>query len=267
MAYRLNGGGWINMAKGKFVVVDGLDGVGKGVFLDTFVEEARNNNKTIFDVHDYWKKHNYQFHPSVRDFQHADVIVTSEPTYVGPGKFLREEAIAKNMDEIKDILNRGRKYSVESIMELFAVDRRILHEQVLIPALELGIDVYQSRSFSSSITYQRQMALDREIDISIEDILEIPGNKFCLEHCMDYLVIPTVDNFEDLMDRLKVRDKKDNCIYEQIDFQRRLKPAYEHDDFKKIFSERGVGIQYMNAGISVSASQQQARDFSRQYLL
>ena len=91
--------------KGKFVVVDGLDGVGKGVFLDTFVEEAKKDKKFIFDVHEFWKT--FDYHPDIANFivpqfidsvkpKRVDVIVTSEPTYVGIGKHIREEMISKS---------------------------------------------------------------------------------------------------------------------------------------------------------------------------
>ena len=78
---------------------------------------------------------------------------------------------------------------------------------------------------------------------------------------MDYLVVPTVNNFDELMERLKLRDKKDDCIYENLDFQKRLKEAYESDEFKRVFMEKGVNLEYMDAGVSLYFSKQQARAF------
>ena len=250
------------MKRGKFVVVDGLDGVGKGVFLDMLVEEAKSRGGTrVFDAHEFWKENN--FHPAVKDIiGRYDVIVTSEPTFVGGGRYLREEMLSNKAKK------EGRRYTIRSIMEMFAVDRRILYEQLLLPCLQEGIDVYQSRSFSTSITYQRQMAIDAGEDISIADILAIPGNEFCSrsEHCMDYLVIPIVHNFENLMERLKLREKKDDCIFENVDFQKRLKQVYESEEFKSVFWERRVNLQYMDAGVSVDYSKEQARSFDILYL-
>ncbi|MBI2662882.1 hypothetical protein HYX11_05485, partial [Candidatus Woesearchaeota archaeon] len=213
------------------------------------------------DVHEFWKENN--FYPAVKDIiGHYDVIVTSEPTFVGGGRYLREEMLSNKAKK------EDRRYSTRSIMEMFAVDRRILYEQLLLPCLQEGIDVYQSRSFSTSIAYQRQMAIDAGEDISIRDILTIPGNEFCsrLGHCMDYLVIPTVNDFDDLMGRLKLREKKDDCIFENVDFKKRLKQAYESEEFKQVSLERQVNLQYMDAGVSLDYSKEQAREFYHHYL-
>ncbi len=173
--------------KGKFVVVDGLDGVGKGIFLDTFIQEAKKDKKFVFDIHEFWKT--FDYHPNLTEFpashinRKIDVIVTSEPTYVGIGKQIREEMIAKG----------GIVYSPVVIAKAYAKDRMILYQELILPALEQGIDVYQSRSLSSTIVYQKQSALDKGKKLDVEEILSLPGNVFCYNHPMDYLVIPTID--------------------------------------------------------------------------
>ena len=137
------------MTRGKFIVVDGLDGCGKGVIIDTLVEEAKKDGKRVYDVHDFWDEND--FHPDPKNIiGNYDIILTSEPTFVGVGKVVRDELIAKN----------GRKYSPEVVAGGYSLDRWILYQQLLLPVLEAGIDVYQSRSLSTSIVYQRQMALD-----------------------------------------------------------------------------------------------------------
>ena len=242
------------MKRGRFVVVDGLDGVGKGVFLDTFVEEAQTDGRRVFDVHKFWKSHD--FHPSPADVGNADVLVTSEPTFCGTGRYIRNELIAKN----------DRSYSPQAVAEAYALDRHILYEQLLLPALERGIDVYQSRSFSSSVTYQRQSALDQGTDFSIADIMAIPGNSFCAGYPMNLLVIPTITDVEEAVQRSKGRDKDDNCKFENLAFQLKLKPRFESDEFKHLFASLGVSIVYMDAGVSIEHSQQQAREFYQQHL-
>ena len=247
------------MERGRFVVVDGLDGVGKGVFLNTFVEEAQKEGKKIFDVHNFWKSNS--FHPAADDFisdftGKIDVLVTSEPTFCGIGKYIREELIAKN----------NRSYSPQAVAEAYALDRHLLYEQLLLPVLEAGIDVYQSRSFSTSITYQRQSALDQGQDFTIGQIMSIPGNKYCAEHPMDYLVIPTIKDVTEVMQRLADRKKDDNCKFENLDFQLKLKPQFESDEFKDLFASLGTKLVYMDAGVSIDYSKQQAREFYQQHL-
>ncbi|MDP3698443.1 MAG: hypothetical protein Q8R47_02555 [Nanoarchaeota archaeon] len=245
----------MNQKKGRQVVVDGLDGVGKGVFLGTFVEEAKKEGKRVYDIHEFWKNNDY--HPSPTDLiGNFDVVITSEPTFCGIGRYIRNELIARN----------GRSYSPRAVAEAYALDRHILYEQLLVPLLQKGIDVYQSRSFSSSITFQRQSALDVGEDLSIAEIMSIPGNKYCAEHPMDYLAIPTIKDAAEVMQRLADREKDDNCKFENLEFQLKLKPHFESEEFRNLFASLGVKLAYMDAGVSIEYSKQQAREFYQQNL-
>lgn len=236
--------------RGRFVVVDGLDGVGKGIFLDAFVEEAQKKGKRVFDVHEFWKKND--FHPSpAMIIGKFEVIVTSEPTFVGMGKFIRHELIANN----------GRTYSPEAVAQAYALDRMILYQQLLLPLLQAGIDVYQSRSLSTSIVYQRQSALDEGREFSVSDILAIPGNAFCYRFPMDFLVIPTIADVQEAMHRAEQREKNDNCRFENLDFQLKIKKHYENEEFRKVFTSKKVKVVYLDAGKTKEFSQQQAREF------
>lgn len=239
------------MKKGRFVVFDGLDGVGKGVFLNECIEEVKKEGRKIFDVHEYWKKNNYP--PSSDNLASHNVIITSEPTFAGIGRYIREELIAKN----------GRDYSPQTIAEAYALDRRILYEMVILPALEQGIDIFQSRSISTTIIYQRQSALDLGEDFSVKEILDIPGNAFCMKHPMDFLIIPTIKNVEEALKRVSEREKDDNCIFENLEFQLKIKEQYESYEFRKIFEDQGVKIVYLDAGKSLDFSKEQAREFYR----
>ena len=243
------------MKKGLFIVVDGLDGIGKGVFLDALVQEAKKAGKRVFDIHAFWKQHNY--HPSPDDIiGKYDLVVTSEPTFVGIGSIIRQELVVKN----------GRHYSPQAVAQAYALDRHILYEQLLLPLLTAGITILQSRSFSTSLVYQRQSALDAGREFSAAEILLLPGNAFCLRHPMDFLIIPTIPDVDEIMKRLQRREKDDNCVFENLDFQLRLKKQYESDEFRNLFTSLGVNVLYVDAGVSIEHSQQQARDFYRQHL-
>ena len=243
------------MNRGKFVVVDGLDGVGKGVFIQTFAEEARKEGKRVFDVAKFWKEHN--FHPPIKEIiGKYDVILTAEPTFCGAGRYIREELVAKN----------SRDYSPQVVAETYAVDRRMLYEVLILPMLENGIDVYQSRSFATSIVYQKQSALDQNMSFSHVDILSIPGNAFCYNNPMNFLVIPTIINVEEVMKRLEHREKQDHCKFENLSFQLKAKQHYESNWFKEIFRAKGIPLVYMNAAVSLEFSKQQAREFYEKYL-
>lgn len=238
------------MKKGKFVVIDGLDGVGKGVFIRALMDAAKNDGKRIFNLHDFWRSHDYL--PDVKDIiSNFDVAITAEPTFCGIGRSIRLELTAKN----------NRSYSPEIIASAYALDRQILYEKVVLPLLDAGVDVYQSRSFSTSIVYQRQQAMDSGIKFDVNDILSIPGNAFCYRHPMDFLIIPTINDVQQVMDRLRDRDKQDNCEFENIDFQLKVKQHYESKEFQSIFENMGVKIVFMDAGRTIEYSKEQAIDF------
>tara|TARA_Y100000310_G_C20506456_1_gene726630 strand:+ start:1 stop:741 length:741 start_codon:yes stop_codon:yes gene_type:complete len=236
--------------QGRFVVIDGIDGVGKSVFLNTFIKEAKKDGKRIFDVHKFWE--NNHFHPSPQEIiGNYDIVITSEPTFIGMGKLIREELIAKNK----------RDYSNNSVAEAYALDRRILYEQLLIPLLKAGLDIYQSRSLSTSIIYQQQTALDQGQEFSVQDILSIPGNKFCYEYPINFLVIPTIVDVQEAIRRSELREKDDNCKFENLDFQLKVKKHFESQEFKSVFEQKGTKLIYLDAGKTVEFSQQQAQEF------
>ncbi len=238
------------MQRGRFIVIDGMDGVGKSEFLNVFVEEAKNQGKRIFDVHEFWKENN--FHPDPKDIiGNYDVLITSEPTFVTIGKVIRTELVYKN----------GRDYSAEVVADAYALDRRILYEQLVLPCLQAGIDIFQSRSFSTSIIFQQITAEKQGRVFNYDDILKLPGNAFCYSHPFDFLVIPTVDNVQKVIERITKRDKDDNCIFENLEFQRKVKEMFESAQFQEIFLRVGTKVVYLDAGGTLEYSKEQAKKF------
>ncbi len=238
------------MQRGKFIVVDGMDGVGKSEFLNVFIKESMADGKRILDVHEFWGEHNY--HPDPKEIiGNYDVIITSEPTFVLAGKLIREEFVVKN----------NRNYSPESIADAYALDRRHLYEMLILPCLEAGINVFQSRSFSTSIIFQRLSAQKLGRSLSFDSILKIPGNAFCYQHPFDFLIIPTVDDARKVIERIGKRDKDDNCIFENLEFQNTVKKVFESEEFQEVFTRVGTKVVYMDAGKTLEYSKQQAREF------
>ncbi len=236
--------------RGKFVVVDGIDGVGKGVFLDTFVEEAKKDNKKVFDVNEFWKQH--EINPRINNIiGKYNVVLTSEPTFMGTGKLIRDELIAM-----------GRNYPVELVALAYSLDRRVLYGELLLPLLSAGVDVYQSRSFSTSLVYQRQMAVNQnKPEFTMGKLLSIPGNEFCSRNPMDHLIVPTIKDVEEAVRRSQSRDKQDNCAFENLEFQLKARELYESRDFRRLFKGLNIPLTYMDAGVSIEFSKEQAREF------
>ena len=252
---------------GKLIVVDGLDGIGKGVGLDAIVERLREQGIRVLDLHDFWKNHNH--HP---DFQNPlngdaanplfvdpdsfDVIYSSEPTYVGVGKMIRTETTAHS----------GRDYDVATIANMFSIDREILYKRVHLPALKKGKTILQSRCVSTSIAYQTLQAQDEKSEIGLDHILNLKGNSFALENAPHLLIIPTITNPEELAERLAGRDKDDNSIFENVKFQMAVKAQYESAWFRKLFEDRGTQIEFYDAGVSVEHSQNEALRIFSSYM-
>ena len=96
--------------------------------------------------------------------------------------------------------------------------------------------------------------------------MSIAGNKFCAGYPMDYLVVPIISDPAESITRLAGREKDDNCKFETLDFQLKLKPHFESQEFKELFASLGVNLVYMDAGVSIGYSEEQAREFYKNHL-
>ena len=187
--------------------------------------------------------------------------MTAEPTFEGIGKVIREEIIAKN----------GRQYSAEIQMQMYSGNRLVQMRRVVIPALLHGINVLQSRCCAATLTYQSLTAEEqnRNAEEIRKRILEHEGNILQLEYRPDLMLIPTIQSVDTLMDRIEERGrtrKDDNSEFENAAFQGKLKPLYESDWLREIFTSKGTQIAYLNAGISEAATKEQAVEVYRSFI-
>ena len=226
--------------KGIFAVIDGLDGIGKGVCLDVLKQEAKKANFKVFDLNEYWKKNNDV--PNFEEIGDVEILITSEPTYQGIGKYIREVLVCRDQEP----------FPTSVIAQAYSLDREILYERLIIPALKKGISIFQSRSVSTSIAYQKLTGSKDGVNLNF--ILNLPGNKLALEYAPDYLVIPTITDVKEVIERINNREKKDNCLFENLEFQLEVKKEYDSKDFKKIFEERGTKIIYVDVGKTLAHS-------------
>jgi thymidylate kinase len=189
--------------------------------------------------------------------------MTAEPTWCGIGKIIREEITKKE--------NRD-KYSVDARIQAYSLDRLIQISKVIIPALENGVNVIQARGVASTLCYQLQEAIDK--NLSSEEIktkiLNQEGNKLQLgEYSPDLLIIPTINNPEELMRRLEERakhSKEDNSMYENLKFQAKIKPLYESEWLKDLFEKSGTIVKYLDAGKTEADTRRQAVDIYKEFL-
>jgi thymidylate kinase len=234
--------------KGRFLILDGLDGIGKGVYLDAMEAAARENELRIFDLHQFWKEHGR--HPTPKEVGNVDLLLSSEPTYVGWGKQIREELIKK-----------GTSHTAREIAEAYANDRMELYKEVILPAREKGIAVIQSRGVTTSLVYQPLDAARKGESLSWEEVEQLPGNAFCLRAAAlpDAIIIPRVSDVKEVIDRLNKRKKQDDATFETYEFQLKVKEVFDSQLFTEFFTARGVKVIFADAETSVAFSQQEAR--------
>jgi dTMP kinase len=213
------------MKKGKFVMIDGLDGSGKGTAVNALKENAIDLGKKVLDLREYWETQ--EGFPNISDY---DVIVSAEPTFTHIGKKIRDVMI-KN----------GSIYTPEEIAIAYSEDRFELYNKIIVPAINSGKDVYQERGVITSLVYQPKM----KPSYQLEKVMNLPGNKFCLDYPPNLLLITTVDP-ETAMERLGKRTKKDDAIFEKLEFQKKIQEIYREQWLRDIFESKGTKVSYID---------------------
>jgi len=246
-----------------FVVVDGLDGIGKGEIERALIGYEQKQGRTVFDTISF-SMANKKGLPELSDFwnppfTYYETILTAEPTYSGMGHTIRNEIIQKN----------GRRYSSEIEIEAYSLDRMVQMTRVVVPALVNGLRVIQSRSVASTLCYQSLRAEEegRNPEETRRRILEHEGNVLQLRWFPDLLIIPTIRDVSELARRRENRQKEDNAIFERNEFQRKLKPLYESKWLRDVFEEAGSVVAYLDAGISEQETRRQAIEIYSSFVL
>lgn len=217
------------MGKGIFIMIDGLDGSGKGTAVSALRDFLESKGKKIFDLRKYWKENNEI--PEVEEVMDYDVICSSEPTFSGIGKVIREEIVRSNK----------RKYSGMSTAQAFALDREILYKKLILPAKKAGKIIIQERGITTSLVYQ---PIQNE-KIQLKEIISLPGNQIAIKNAPDILVIVKAEP-EVVMERLGMREKNDQAIFENLIFQRKVQNRFESGWLKKLFGHYGTKLIYLD---------------------
>lgn len=251
--------------KGIFIVIDGLDGIGKGEIERALIAYEQKLSRAVFDTIAF-SRANRKGLPELKDFwnppeTYFDTIITAEPSYAGIGHNIRTEIIKNN----------ERKYTSEDEIQAYSMDRLIQMLRVVIPALENNIRVIQSRCCAATLTYQMLRAKEegKDEDEVKERILSHEGNKLQLSWAPDLLIIPKIDDVSELITRLKARgltEKDDGAIFENLKFQEKISPMFSSSWLREIFESRGTVVRYLNAGVSPEETRRQAVEIYKRYL-
>src|SRR3989338_6308418 len=148
------------MLKNHFVMVDGLDGSGKGAVVDALQRWAELKGMKVLDLRSYCREKNT--FPEPEEIIRYDAVVSAEPTFCYVGRAIREELLRAT----------DRPYSAISLAHAFALDREILYKSVLIPAIKAGKYVFQERGISSSLVYQPVQE-----HIQLSELIRLSGNR------------------------------------------------------------------------------------------
>ena len=216
------------MLKNRFVIVDGLDGSGKGTIVDALQKWAELKGLKVLDLRSYCREKNTL--PEPEEVMQYDAVVSAEPTFCFVGKAIRDELVRAT----------GRHYSAMSLALAFALDREILYKRVLIPAIKAGKYVFQERGISSSLVYQPVQE-----HIQLSELIRLPGNKTALQFAPGLFIIATVKP-ETVINRLGTRSKKDYSIFDSLQFQRNLDARFRSDWLRQLLEQHGSKVVYLN---------------------
>lgn len=219
----------------NYLVIEGPDGIGKGVALRAITDAAIERGLRVFDLHDEWRR---GVHPGLDAItsDDYDVLVTAEPRYIGVGADVRWH------------LHNGLP-DARRMAHLFGEDRYEHLVSAVHPALEAGKIVVQSRTFLSTLVYQLRQAQMEGSDLSIEDILSHPGSVLARSHPPNHLLIGTVPDVSVLEERFRAQHRERPDAYETLAFQASISPRYHDAQLLEAFSSSHVS--YFDAAVSV----------------
>lgn len=227
-----------------FVIVDGIDGSGKGTIVDAMAAALRQKGRRVFDLRAYWQRH--KMFPMLSDVINvADVFVSAEPTYAWVGAAIRDELV------------RSKAYDPSTLVDAYALDREILYRRLIIPLRRAGKLIIQERGVPSTLAYQTVQGA------SVRSILSRTGNRLAMTHSPDYLILATLD-VETALQRLAARtNKRDGAIFERRPFLKKLAARYASKSYRRLFRSR---IVELNTAGSVSETRQKAASFISKFL-
>jgi thymidylate kinase len=231
--------------RGKFIVVEGSECVGKSSFTVAAKKWACNNQKQIMDLKEFAKA-NLRL-PLPEELDGYDALVNYEPSSVWTGSAIREEFVKRS----------DRIYSGRETGEAFSVDRLVLYRRVIKPALEKELIVFSDRSVVSSIVYQPITEPD---PIPVEELIKMSGQACALETKIDHLIIILADPKES-MARINSRTEKiDDAVFEKEAFLKQIDERYRSEWLRKMFEDRGTQVHYIDTSGSTMEDTKQKMD-------
>lgn len=224
--------------KGRLIVVDAIDGAGKDTLARALKETLRLGSKLCNLDAVAKESRPLLYEPGDSEFfEPYDALFVSQPTYVGVGKVIREEIMKKS------------EYNARSTAQAFSLDRHVLYERTILPFLRARSNrvVIQVRGLMSSLTYQTIQADDEGSRLTVQELLDLPGNALELSRRPDLILLLMVTP-ETAAKRLQGRtDKQDGDKFVDPRFQARVSLRYRSKEVLEPFKLLGSNIVFIDA--------------------
>lgn len=244
----------------KFVMCDAIDGAGKGVVIDTIKEWGKEKNLKIFDLLSY-----IFGLPSYEDLKLLgpfDMLFVAEPTHHqgGLGRIIRDEIIKKDT---------GRSYTAETTAHMYAADREVLYKTLVSQALQDSLFVVSDRGVITSEVYQPVQAKQEGYNPKgfLRYIRELHGNQYALSHAPGLLILPQI-SVEIASQRLAGREKNDQAIFENENFQEMIRRIYASEDIRGSYERKGTKVVNLHHDehTTIEQTKKKVRDIWESYL-
>lgn len=228
------------MKNSLFILIDGIAGSGKTTVIQAMFDALTAQGLRCFRLQD-WKENHPPTFEEIPDF---DVYFTFEPTRQWVGAAIRNE-----------MSRADQPYGGEELAHAFAIDRELMYRRLIMPALEAGKIVVQDRGVSTSIVYQPI----QPNSLSLEAILDLPGNKLALQLCPTDLVL-TSTPVEKVIDRIRLRPVTQGAagVFADVELARRVDARYREPWFRELFESRGTQIHTLDTSGTLEESQANA---------
>jgi len=199
----------------NYHVNDCLDGGGKDSMKEgVYKQWAKDNNLLCKDVVEFVKEHHRI--PSWDELKSKEapykVLLVGEPTHGEVGNIVRGDILADKS---------GERYGTLTTAHAYALDRQILLERLIIPALKEGVVVISGRSVTTSEVYQPIQGEDEGFDpeVILGIVRGLPGNQLAHRVTPGLILLPQLDVYtaqSRMADRDKDRFEKSVLFQEKV---------------------------------------------------
>lgn len=245
----------------NLILCDGIDGSGKGVVSKAIGDFFRRGQTEVLDVTKFSQQEGYipSWEDIKDDFLEGGALLVAEPTYCGMGKIIRDE-----------LIRNGSTHDVLSVAQAYSLDRAILFDNLVGPAIESGITVVMDRGVFATQVYQPvqgEMFEGYDSEHILGMVRGLPGNQREMEYVPGLIILPDVDP-KIAMERLGVRSKKDDALFEEPNFQSRIAEVYASKRIEDWYTRRGSKIVHLpqNEGEGPSVTKARTIEAYENYL-